>query len=219
MKGYFLVSCLAVGMLLSSCTSVQKICVQQPQKEYAGNAYKEMKGFSENEILRKMSSPTRIETDGADGKILVYEDIKTVTDATDSHTSNTRTSSYGTAQAGYNVWNGKPEVNSRNNGSSTTTHTTNSRAVTRDIKTYVNFFINSNGVCYDVVTNTGDYYNEIPGEYHCAKVYKPVDSAIMFTLIPPLTVFVGLPCTIAYLIAKKKAGQVKEWIPDEECDL
>lgn len=219
MKSYFLVSCLAVGLLLSSCTTVRKICVQQPQKELAGNTYKEMKGLNENQILRQMSSPTRVESDGADGKILVYEDVKTVTDATDSHTSTTSSSSYGTAQAGYNAWNGNPQVNSRTNGSSTTTNTTNSRAVTRDIKTYVNFFIHPNGICYDVATNTGDYYNEIPGEYRCAKVYKGINSNILWTLIPPLTVFVGLPCAIAYLIADKKNGQIKEWLPDEQCGL
>lgn len=46
MKGYFLISCLAVGVLLSSCTSVQKICVQQHQSLY--QQYKDVLADSNN---------------------------------------------------------------------------------------------------------------------------------------------------------------------------
>ncbi len=201
---------LLVAVSTMSCKQIVSVTrtVQEPQ--YLGNTYKDMKGYTENQILRSMSSPTRTESDGAGGKILVYEDKQIVTDNNTSHTTLSRTSSVATATAGTNVWTGAPQVNESSASATTTTHNTVNRAVTYENKAYVNFFINPEGICYDVTANVGDKYSDAVTEVVCYKAPKPISNGVLWMLIPPFTVFVGIPLTIAWLCSK---GAVKNWQP------
>ena len=200
-------------VILSVCTMSCKTIVtytrtvQEPQ--YLGNEYKEMKGYSENQILRTMSSPTRIEGDGAVGKILVYEEKQIKTTTNSSYTTNSHTTGGATTTVGQNVWTGAPQANTSASSSTTTHHNTSGHSVTYEEKAFVNFFINQGGVCYDVVTNIGDRYSEAITEKVCYKKPKSLSPNVMWTLIPPLTL-VGIPLTIAYLCTR---GAEDNWKP------
>ena len=170
--------------------------VQEPQ--YLGNEYKEMKGYTENQILRTMSSPTRIESDGAGGKILVYENKQIKTTSNSSYTTSSHTTGGATTTVGQNIWTGAPQANTNASSSTTTRHNTSGQSITYEEKAFVNFFINPESVCYDVVTNVGDRYSEVITEKVCYKKPKSLNPHVMWTLIPPLTI-VGIPLTIAYL--------------------
>lgn len=191
--------------------------IQEPQ--YLGNEYKDMIGYTENQILRSMSSPTRIESDGAGGKILVYENKQIKTDSNSSYTTSSRTSGGATTTVGQNIWTGAPQANTNASSSTMTRHNTSGQSVTYEEKAFANFFINPNGMCYDVATNVGDRWSQKITEKACYKAPKPLDSAVMWTLVPPLTLFVGLPMTIAYFVQKSKCEKWKPSAKDMiECE-
>lgn len=202
-----------VAVCTISCKEVQSFTRTIQESQYLGNAFEEMKGYTENQILRQMSSPTRIESDGANGKILVYEERQTKTDANSSYTIQSRTSAGSTTTVGQNIWTGAPQANTNASASTTTHHNTAQQSVTYEEKTFINFFINPEGICYDVVTNTGDIYSDAITEKVCYKVPKTLDPAVMWTLIPPLTILVGVPLTIAYFACEKKRAN---WRPSEK---
>ncbi len=175
-------------MLFASCSKVNYTIVhQQPSEEFTGNKFDEFKGKTVNEIMREMSVPNREVPDGADGKILIYEDIKFVTTSSNTHSTHTSSATYGTAVAGYN-YRGNPQVNSNAYGSSSTTNSDRGKSVSEEQKKYVNFFINPEGVCYDVKANYGDLYKRIPGKYQtCQK--RQMSLGFMITslfLLPPV---------------------------------
>ena len=198
-----------IAVCTMSCKQIVSFTrtVQEPQ--YLGNDYKEMKGYTENQILRTMSSPTRTESDGAGGKILVYEDRQIITDSNSSYTTTSRTSGGSTTTVGQNIWTGAPQASTNASSSTTTRHNTSGQSVTYEDKAFVNFFINPEGVCYDVATNVGDRYSEKITEQVCYKAPKSLSPHVMWTLIPPLTL-IGIPLTIAYLATR---GVEDNWKP------
>lgn len=183
-----------VIVIFASCSKVSYTVVhKQPSQEFIGNKFDEFKGKTVNEIMREMSVPNREMSDGADGKILIYEDIKFVTTSSNTHSTKTFSSSYGTSVAGYN-YRGNPQVNSNAYGSSSTTNSDNGRSVSEEQKKYVNFFINPEGVCYDVKANYGDLYKRIPGKYQTCQKRQMSIGPFGLWVCPPL----GLIYTICY---------------------
>lgn len=205
-KSLLLLIVLAIGMMSCKTTEVITRTVQEPQ--YMGNEYKEMKGYTENQILRTMSSPTRTESDGADGKILVYEDKSVVTASNSSYTTGSYTSGRATTTAGTNIWTGAPQVNTNASSSTVTRHNTANESVTYEEKAFVNFFINPEGVCYDVTTNVGDRYSEEIKENVCYEVPKRLNPDDLWLLITPA---IGIPVLIAYLVQKARYKNAKNW--------
>lgn len=207
----FLFSAFLFIALLSSCTvTKQTFTLSKPSQEIIGNKFDDFKGITENQILRTMSAPDREISDGAGGKILIYEDVKFVTNSTNTHSSHTSSSAYGSSTAGYN-YNGNPQVNSKAYGSSTTTNRNDSKSVSEEQKEYVNFFINSNGVCYDVKANYGDIIKRTPGKYQDCKVRWMSPGGFLLWFFPPA----GLIYTICYFtmdgdIIKNSCSEVYE---------
>ena len=72
-----------------SCSVVNEIyTIREPQPKIIGNKYDKFKGKSENEILLSMSSaPDKEISDGKGGKILVYENIKYITNSSSTQVS------------------------------------------------------------------------------------------------------------------------------------
>ena len=166
---------------LSSCmittTTTYTRTIKEPKNEYMGNEYKDMTGWNENKILQKMSSPRRREPDGAGGTMLVYEDVKIVTDGHESYSSNSNTTSY----TNY----GNYEYITGNSTSQASTNNT-SRIVTKEQKNFINFFINKEGKCYNVTTNIGDKWKYTPGVYQdCYQKYKRADPGILVWWLSP----------------------------------
>ena len=64
--------------------------------------------------------------------------MKFVTNSTNTHSSYTSSSAYGSSTAGYN-YNGNPQVNSNAYGSSSTTQRNNTQTVSEEQKNFVNF--------------------------------------------------------------------------------
>lgn len=196
----------------TSCKEVVSFTRTVQNRQYLGNEYKEMKGYTENQILRTMSSPTRIESDGVSGKILVYEDKQYITDSNSSYTTNSHSGGRATTTVGQNIWTGVPQANTTTSTSTTTQHNTTGQSITYEDKAFVNFFINSEGICYDVVTNVGDRYSEKITEKVCYKKPKAMSSGWLWTLCPPLTLF-GIPISIAYIITN---AAERNWKPSTE---
>lgn len=203
-KSILLLACVA-AVLMSCKTQIITTTrtVQEPQ--YLGNGYKEMKGYTENQILRTMSSPTRTESDGAGGKILVYEEKQIKTDTNSSYTTSSRTSGGATTTVGQKIWTGAPQANTTASSATTTRHNTSGQSVTYEEKAFVNFFINTKGICYDVATNVGDRYSEKITETVCYEGPKAMSPLVLITLIPPMTL-VGIPLSIAYAVQKSRAN-------------
>ena len=188
-------------VLFASCSQKVAYTVvhQQPSEEFVGNKFEEFKGKTVNEIMREMSVPNREMPDGADGKILIYEDIKFVTTSSNTHNTHSNSASYGSAVAGYN-YRGNPQVNSNAYGYSSTTNTDRGKSVSEEQKKYVKFFINPEGVCYDVKANYGDLYKRIPGKYQTCLRRKMSIAGFMWWAFPPA----GIIYTICYAIMDGK---------------
>lgn len=184
----------AVVIVASVCsckvvTYTQTKTLKEPSQEVIGNEFNDMIGLTKNQILQAMSTPKRTETDGAGGEILVYEDIKYVSNSSESYSA--RSNSYGTTDsyaesgtvgrsAGYigasASYSAGSASSASQNTSSTNTHR-QAQSVSGEVKKYVNFFINAEGKCYNVKANYGDKYKTIPGVYqNCTykkKKYSP----------------------------------------------
>ncbi len=92
----------AVVIVASVCsckvvTYTQTQTLKEPSQEVIGNEFNDMIGLTKNQILQAMSTPKRTETDGAGGEILVYEDIKYVSNSSESYSA--RSNSYGTTDS------------------------------------------------------------------------------------------------------------------------
>lgn len=183
-----------ICMFFFTSCYVNKEIVGPPK--YEGNVYKDMVGMSKNTIIQYLSAPDRIMHDGNGGEILIYEKRSTITKVSASAISSSYTSS--AAVAGYNQYGGISAV-----GASRTTsgYDYASQAISAEQKDYINFFINSSGKCYRVNTNVGDVYS--PGDKTCARV---ANANLMWFLIPPFTLFVGIPVTIWYLCNMEKTA-------------
>ena len=199
-------------VLFASCSQKVTYTVvhQQPSEEFVGNKFEEFKGKTVNEIMREMSVPNREMSDGADGKILIYEDIKYVTTSSNTHSSHSSSAAYGTSVAGYN-YRGNPQINNNVYGSSSTTNSNRGKSVSEEQKKYVNFFINPEGVCYDVKANYGDLYKRIPGKYQTCLKRKMSIAGFMWWALPPA----GIIYTICYAVMdgkpiKNSCGEVYE---------
>ena len=108
-------------VVLSSCTTT----VYLPRQDDYNAQYV---GKNERSIILDWGAPSRVTSDGADGKILVYENVSV------------NTSSSGGTMASSSALTG-PIITS--NASSSTSATTS----------YAQFFLNEQGVCYNVITN------------------------------------------------------------------
>lgn len=197
-------SYLAIVMLLMcSCTVTEMVTQTKTLKpsgqKYVGNDYEDMVGLTENQIMQKMSVPTRRESDGNGGKILVYEEIKYVTSSSESYSA--RSNSYGTTDTyaeagtvgrsagygdavGYNDgtvaasaagYIGASSSYSAGAASSVSQNTSSTdthrqaQSVSKQEKKYVNFFIDAEGKCYHVKANIGNRYERTPGTYQKCK--------------------------------------------------
>lgn len=92
----------AVVIVASVCsckvvTYTQTKTLKEPSQEVIGNEFNDMIGLTKNQILQAMSTPKRTETDGAGGEILVYEDIKYVSNSSESYSA--RSNSYSTTDS------------------------------------------------------------------------------------------------------------------------
>lgn len=211
MKHLFLFGALII-VLFASCSQKVAYTVvhKQPSQEFVGNKFDEFKGKTVNEIMREMSVPNREMPDGADGKILIYEDIKFVTTSSNTHSTHSTSASYGTAVAGYN-YRGNPQVNSNAYGSSSTTNTDRGKSVSEEQKKYVNFFINPNGVCYDVKANYGDLYKRIPGKYQtCQKRQMSILGFALWAFPPAGLIYTICYCCMDGKTIKNSCGNIYE---------
>lgn len=180
---------LMVIVSFCSCSVVNEIyTIREPQPKIIGNKYDKFKGKSENEILLSMSSaPDKEISDGKGGKILVYENIKYITNSSSTQVS----------RGGYATVYGKPLNGSENLavGASKTITKSDGRSVAEEQKKYVNFFIDEEGLCYEIKTNYGHLYGMTPGQYRNCKVRYLSPAGFWLWLIPPL----GLVYTFCYL--------------------
>jgi hypothetical protein len=112
-----------ITSLFASCTAYKYTTISK-EKEYEDMFV----GKSHNHIVTSIGAPNRELSDGAEGSILIYEEITTYSKSR----SNTNNS----------------------NGLKTNT-------VTQQSSEYIQFFINADGVCYDVKTNHTETIKEI----------------------------------------------------------
>lgn len=175
---------------LSSCWVQRTITVTDKESQYLGNRYDKMKGYTENQILQVMSVPDRTMSDGKGGKILIYENKTLVTNSNAVASSVTTTN--GAAVAGY-TYGGNAAVVS--GSKSAYDYGYSSQTTTHEDKAYVNFFINTEGICYNVNANIGDMWSQKVQHTECVKV---ANNNLLWLLMPPLTVW-GIPVAIWYL--------------------
>ncbi len=147
MKLHYFVILLGVGLFLSSCITTQTVTKYTivKDKEVIGTTFDELKGQTENYILRQLGAPKNQISDGAGGKILVYEDVTHVTSSSSSSSTSASLFYYG-AQ-----------------GSSNTQTTSTEKRV------FAQFFIDGNSLCYDIKTSP-EYYRYSEPEYGYAPV-------------------------------------------------
>lgn len=217
-KILFLAIVLASVCSCKTITYTQTETLKNPSQQFIGNYFDEMKGKTKNQILQAMSSPKRTETDGAGGEILVYEDIKYVTNSSESYSSSssgysrTDASAEGGSVSGY-AQNGyvgaagsysaaEGQAVTRSNQS--TTSNRQGQSVSQEEKKYVNFFINEKGICYNVNANYGDKYKYNPGTFKdCQYKKKKYNEAGWFLLLPPCTI-AGVIWMIGYFVNEHK---------------
>lgn len=180
---------------LNSCWVKQSVTVTDKAPQYLGNRYKDMKGSTKQQILLDMGASDRTMADGKGGEILIYEN-KTLVTQSDAVAVST-TSSRSAAVAGQ-TYGGNPAVVA--GGSSTSVGDYSSLTTTREEKAFVHFFINSNGICYDVKCNVGDRWSAAQTHQGC---YKTANKSLLWFLMPPLTLY-GIPVSIWYLCNKNK---------------
>ncbi|MBR5255734.1 MAG: hypothetical protein IKV62_03040 [Bacteroidales bacterium] len=117
MRTYFYLITAAMLAAMTSCGTAKYIPTEEEEltQTWAGKEY--------SDIVQSYGAPDRVETDGKDGSIMVYEEFANVLESQ----TNTRDTIFG------------PSV------STTVTN--------RDKKLYTNFFLNPEGHCYLVKTN------------------------------------------------------------------
>ena len=188
---------LLVAMTMSSCWTTNLVTIVDQPSRYQGNVYKEMLGMSKAKIIQEMGDvPERVMSDGRSGEILVYENRTLVThsQANASLVANAGSNTVvGYDSFGNEVTAGVCKGNANLGYASSTT--------TRERKLYVNFFIGKDGRCYNVQANVGDVYSPELTHTECVKVADP---NILFTLIPPITILVGIPVAIWYMVNKDR---------------
>lgn len=209
MKNYKLILLIVITISSISCKQIVSFTVTTSESRDIANRYRNMKGSTENQILRTLSTPTYINSDGAGGKILVYEDRQVITDQNSAYTTKSNTSGNATTTVGQNIWTGAPQANTNASSSTTTQHNSAGRAVTYEDRTYVSFFINTKGICYDVLTNID---TKRTTKQVCYKAPKAMNSGWLWTLCPPLTI-IGIPVSIAYLCT---VIAERTWKPSEK---
>ena len=188
---------LLVAITLSSCWTTSYVTITDKPSEYQGNRYKKMVGMTKSQIIQAMGDvPEKTMSDGNGGEIMVYENRTLVTNSKASSSTTSRTAS--AAVAGYNSYGNPAAVGA---SQTNTNYGYSSNTTTQEHKAYVNFFIGSNNKCYNVQTNVGDIYSPAQTHRECRKVANP---NLLWTLMPPLTLFVGLPVSIWYLCNMNK---------------
>ncbi len=170
---------LAIVPLCTSCFSTKTIT--PTKRVYAGSQYDYFQGRSENEILRSLSAPTRQLSDGANGKILVYEQVAYVTDSRTTSSSSAYAQSSSAAVSGYYSAAAAGSAAAKSYGAS------NTRTVSTEDKAYVNFFINPQGKCYQV--KASEHYNTYETKYGTPYKQKCMKrSSWWLVVLPPWAV-------------------------------
>lgn len=197
-KYYFVcfLSCLCCCSchVVYDCFTKTKTLREPDKKEiYIGNKYKKMIGLTANQILQEMSAPDRKESDGKGGSILIYEDVRLETIGFEDNFSHASVSGSTTNY-------GEVGSSSSLNGFGSSTNMMNK--TTYQSKSYINFFIDTDGQCYNVKTNKGNEYKYeyIPGQYEDCRYerrYKKWSPAGFLLWVFPLA---GITYTIAYWI-------------------
>jgi hypothetical protein len=185
---------IAVTLSLTSCYSTYT------SSKFLGNTYQSGVGKSKNEILRTYGVPDRTSEDGAGGEVLIYEKI------TQTTVSNSSSETYGAGKAvgaaGYNRYGTAVGV-----GENRTAATTSGNSVTKtsNEKTFVNFFVNKDGVVYDYKANCGNNY-----EYTKQKCFRPGLTwlTIACTAVYPPLLIVTVPTGILVHSSAKKKGKI-----------
>lgn len=126
------------------------------------------------------STPDKQLSDGKGGKILVYENIKYITNSSSTSASVTE----------YGI----PSFSGATNFAVSASEN-KGRSVAQEQKRYVNFFIDAEGICYEIKANYGHLYKVVPGQYRNCRVRYLSSTGFLLWLIPPA----GLVYTICYL--------------------
>jgi hypothetical protein len=165
--------------------------------KFLGNTYQSGVGKSKNEILRTYGVPDRSSEDGAGGEVLIYEKI------TQTTVSNSNSQSYGASKAagaaGYNKYGTAVGV-----GESRSASTTNGNSITQtsNEKTFVNYFVNKDGIVYDYKANCGDNY-----EYSKNRCFMPGFTWLLIAssaAYPPLLIATVPVGVLLHVRAKKR---------------
>lgn len=74
-----------LAMLMSSCSTIYKMTTRPVYISAEGSMNEEWVGRNYSDIVMQFGAPTRSADDGRDGKIHVYEDIRTIVSTSTSH--------------------------------------------------------------------------------------------------------------------------------------
>ena len=184
--------------LLNSCYTTQF----SYDTKYSHNVYKPIIGKTKNEAIRQYGVAERITDDGAGGEVLIYEKI------TQTTTTNANSASYGGSQThGGAVYGNNSAVGSaysRNgqvsSGRATSQTTTN--------KSFLNLFVNSNGVVYDFkASESGDRYTTTTHSTRCFSKLYTWTGVVCSAIFPPLLI-ATVPIAIIKQNKAKKKGEI-----------
>ena len=144
-----------VSFMGTSCASVYYDVLYQ--NVYDGNQFDKYVGKDKNLILRELGAPDRTMDDGRGGEVLVYE--KTTTTTTTNIVTKSSASGYSeSAAVGVYTKSGVAAGVGASGYDAQAQSKTNTTQNTTTNKTFVNFFVNGNGSCYDFKANYGAKY-------------------------------------------------------------
>ena len=126
-----------ITCLFSSCTTVYKTITVSAEDEYK----KLFIGRNHNFVVSRMGAPNRETSDGAGGKILIYEKTTTYSSGSTIATAN--------------------DINYYNR---TYTPGAETNTVSRQKTDFIHVFVNKNNICYNVKSNIYEKYTEIDKE-------------------------------------------------------
>ena len=179
----------SLALSLSSCYSVYGV--------YTGNVHDQLRNKSKNEVLRAYGVADKVEEDGAGGQILIYEKLtQTTTSANQSSmyggTNSAGAAAYGNGAA-YGIAQSRSAANSNSYGVTNTTVN----------KTFVNVFLNKEGIVYDYKSNYGNQY-KYEKCFDKTKTWVGVVYSGLFVFPLPITI----PLAIVKQRQAKKKGQI-----------
>jgi hypothetical protein len=126
-----------ITCLFSSCTTVYKTITVSAEDEYK----KLFIGRNHNFVVSRMGAPNRETSDGAGGKILIYEQTTTYSSGSTIATAN--------------------NVNYYNR---TYTPGAETNTISSQKTDFIHVFVNKNNICYNVKSNIYEKYTEVDEE-------------------------------------------------------